>query len=65
MVEEFNQMEIGKIMNKMEWSQPKHLMSQEQEQLKQIKWHHELWQRTCARDQSHVSEWYCHSKEIE
>jgi hypothetical protein len=52
-------------MNKMEWLQPGHLMSQEQEQLKQIKWHHELWQHTCARDQSHLSEWYCHRKEIE
>ncbi len=33
---EFNQMEIGKTMNKKEWSQPRHLMPKEQEQLKQI-----------------------------
>jgi hypothetical protein len=65
MVQEFNQMEIGKIINKMEWWQPRHLMPKEQKQLKQIKWHHELWQHTCARDQSHLSEWYCHGKEIE
>jgi hypothetical protein len=31
-------MGIGKTTNKMEWSQPKHLMPQEQEKLKQIKW---------------------------
>jgi len=65
MVQEFNQMGIGKTTNKMEWSQSRHLMPQEQEKLKQIKWHHELWQHTCARDQSDLSEWYCHSKEIE
>ncbi len=40
MVREFNQMGIRKIMNKMECLQPRHLMPQEQ--LKQIKWHHEL-----------------------
>jgi hypothetical protein len=56
-------MGIGKIMNKMEWSQPRHLMPQEQ--LKQIKWHHELWQHTCVRDQSHLSESSCHNKQIE
>jgi hypothetical protein len=56
-------MGIGKKMNKMKWLQPRHLMPQEQ--LKQIKRHHELWQHTCARDQSHLSEWYCHIKEIE
>jgi hypothetical protein len=43
----FNQMGIGKTMNKMEWLQPRHLMPKEQEQLKQIKWYHELWQHTC------------------
>jgi hypothetical protein len=47
MVQEFNQMGIGKTMNKMEWLQPRHLMPKEQEQLKQIKWYHELWQHTC------------------
>jgi hypothetical protein len=65
MVQEFNKMGIGTIMNKIEWLQVGHLMPQEQEQLKQIKWYHELWQDTCARDQSHLSEWYCHSKEIQ
>ncbi len=53
MVQEFNQMGIGKTMNKMEWSQPRHLMPKEKEQLKQIERHHELWQHKCARDQSH------------
>ncbi len=62
-VHQFNQMGIGKTMNKMEWLQPRHLMPKEQEQLKQIKRCHKLWQYTCARDQSHLSEWYCHSKE--
>jgi hypothetical protein len=58
-------MGIGKTMNKIEWSQPRHLMPKVQEQLKQIKWHHEVWQHKCARDQSHLSEWHSHSKEIE
>jgi len=64
MVQEFNQMGIRKTINKMEWLQPSHLMPKEQEQLKQIKRHHELWQHNVLY-QSHLSKWYCHRKEIE